>query len=74
MSNEIKYQYTAAVRHVSGHDEPVGVAFSDDEYPDAKSRALGEYYAWKRDSDLMSPPAEVVFMRRPISTWEVIDV
>ena len=72
--SETKYQYTAAVQHVSGFREPVGVAFSEDECADAKERALGEYRDWKRDSDLLSPPAEVVFMRRPVSVWEVTDV
>lgn len=69
-----RYEYTAAVRHVSGFDEPVGVTFSEDTYLDAKQRALGEYHAWKRDSDLLSPPAEVVFLRRPVAFWEAVDV
>jgi hypothetical protein len=69
-----RYEFTAAVQHVSGYPEPVGVAFAEDEHPDARKRALDEYYAWVRDSNMIDPPARVVFMRRPISTWEVIDV
>lgn len=68
-----KYEYTAAVKHVSGYPEPVGIAFSEDEYPDAKQRALVEYRDWVRDSNLIEPSAEVALMRRPISTWEVVD-
>lgn len=65
-----KYEYTAAVKHVSGFCEPVGIAFAEDEYPDAKTRALGEYYDWKHETRSIDPQPEIVLLHRPISIWE----
>lgn len=70
LGTDAKYEYSAAVKHVSGFCEPVGVAFSEDEYPDAKTRALGEYHDWKRDVRTHDPIPEIVLLHRPVAVWE----
>lgn len=63
-----KYEYMAALRYRDGVQlERYGVSFNDEDYPDAKARAMGEVWDGRRDPNV----PEVVLMRRPIGEWEI---
>jgi hypothetical protein len=62
------YEYSAAILQKDFTCTLVGICFGEDDYLDARERAMGEYRAWEtphRDN--------VILIRRLISPWEVVD-
>ena len=73
MADEHVYQWSTALQRPDGHLRPVGVAYAEDEYPDAKDRVLKHFRAWQLDAEHAGRVERVVLLRRPIVPWAVVD-
>lgn len=68
------YQWCTAMLRPDGRLRLVGVAYAEDEYPNAKELVLEHFRAWQRDAAAVDRTEDVVLVRRPIVPWSVVDV